>query len=293
MSVKQLVSEWRRVNTERGAIDVYVVTPGGGPNPAVIMFPEIFGVNDAMKEAAAHIAEQGLSVAAPDVFWRQQVRIDLGYTPDDRKRGCGFMQNYDFAEGVADMAAATKAVEAGRSAVTRTATLIEVTPRDGFRPIGPFIPTDDKVVFVEAAHAAGLQHRAEVEVGLCDTTGCADPDHVASLAEACLARWRPTTRFGFHGHDTYGLGLANVVAAWHAGIDRFDAAFGGLAGCPFVPGATGNTATEDVVWMFRRMGAETGVDLDALISIVVLAASLPGASPGGRVRAALASTCAA
>lgn len=303
------------------------------------------------------------------------------------------------------------------SAQGRRATLIEVAPRDGFQPIGPFIPTEDKVSFIEAAHAAGLrrievgsfvnpkavpqmrdtgevlarvahlpgfdpqvlvpnargvamaleagarhlayvvsasdahnrsnvrrgtddsireyreivrslpggvrvrlnlatafdcpfdgrmdqafvldrlgrmlEHRSDVEVGLCDTTGRADPQQMASLAGECLRRWGAETAFVAHGHDTYGLGLANIAAAWHAGINGFDTAFGGLGGCPFAPGATGNTATEDAVWMFHRMGVETGVDLPALVRLAVRAASLPGASPGGRVRAALAASCAA
>ena len=298
----------------------------------------------------------------------------------------------------------------------RTATLIEVAPRDGFQPIGPFIPTADKVGFVRDAYRAGLrrieigsfvnpkavpqlsdtaevlratmdlpgfdpqilvpnargvdlalqagathlvyvisasdahnrnnvrrdtdtsiaeyadvarglpagtklrlnlatafdcpfdgrmaddfvlerlgrmlQHRTDVEVGLCDTTGRADPAHVALLSAECQRRW-PETRFVFHGHDTYGLGLANIAAAWKAGITGFDTAFGGLGGCPFAPGATGNTATEDAVWMFRRMGVEIGVDLDALLPLAIRAAALPGAQPGGRVRAALAASCAA
>ena len=305
--------------------------------------------------------------------------------------------------------------------MTERALLIEVAPRDGFQPIGPFIPTEQKVGFVRAAHAAGLhrieigsfvnpkavpqlrdtaevlrltanlpgfdpqilvpnakgvalaleagsrhlvyvisasdahnrsnvrrdtaqsideygeviralppgikvrlnlattfdcpfdgrmdqafvldrlgrmlEHRADVEVGLCDTTGRADPAHVASLSAACLDRWSGSnevggTRFVFHGHDTYGLGLANIAAAWRAGVRGFDTAFGGLGGCPFAPGATGNTATEDAVWMFDRMGVETGVDLAALVQLAVRAAAIPGAQPGGRVRAALSASCA-
>ena len=299
--------------------------------------------------------------------------------------------------------------------MTRTATLVEVAPRDGFQPIGPFIPTEDKIEFIRAADAAGLhrieigsfvnpkavpqlrdtaevlratadlpdldpqilvpntrgvdlalaagathlayvisasdahnrnnvrrdtdvsiaeygemvrtlpagirlrlnlatsfdcpfdgrmdegfvldrlarllEHRADVEVGLCDTTGRADPAHVASLVTECLGRWSEGTTFLFHGHDTYGLGLANIAAAWGAGLDRFDTAFAGLGGCPFAPGATGNTATEDAVWMFLRMGVETGVDLDALIPLAVRAAAIPGAQPGGRVRAAMMASC--
>jgi hydroxymethylglutaryl-CoA lyase len=93
--------------------------------------------------------------------------------------------------------------------------------------------------------------------------------------------------WAFHGHDTYGLGLANIQAAFLQGVRLFDASFGGLGGCPFAPGATGNVATEDVVWMFERMGVATGIDLDALVPVARDAAALPGATPGGRVRDAL------
>ena len=72
--------------------------------------------------------------------------------------------------------------------------------------------------------------------------------------------------WALHAHDTYGLGLANVHAAFRQGVRVFDASFGGLGGCPFAPGATGNVATEDVVWMFERMGVATGIDLDALVA---------------------------
>ncbi len=88
------------------------------------------------------------------------------------------------------------------------------------------------------------------------------------------------------------MGLANAYAAYSAGITAFDAAFGGLGGCPFAPGATGNTATEDLVYMFDRMGLETGVDLSALTSAALRAAGLPGAAAGGRVRTALKARCA-
>ena len=73
-------------------------------------------------------------------------------------------------------------------------------------------------------------------------------------------------RFAFHGHDTYGMGVANVMAAWEAGCRVFDSAAGGIGGCPFAPGATGNVATEDVVYMLERAGFETGLDLGKLIA---------------------------
>src|SRR5215210_7992231 len=129
--------------------------------------------------------------------------------------------------------------------------------------------------------------RPDVEVCLCDTTGRADPAHVESLFGGCMERFPQAGTWAFHAHDTYGLGLANVHAAYRQGVRVFDASFGGLGGCPFAPGATGNVATEDVVWMFERMGVATGIDLDALIPVAREGASLPGGMPGGRVRDAL------
>jgi hydroxymethylglutaryl-CoA lyase len=129
--------------------------------------------------------------------------------------------------------------------------------------------------------------RPDVEVCLCDTTGRADPAHVESLFAACMERFPQAGAWAFHAHDTYGLGLANVHAAFREGVRVFDASFGGLGGCPFAPGATGNVATEDVAWMFERMGVRTRVDLDALIPVARDGAGLPGGMPGGRVRDAL------
>jgi hydroxymethylglutaryl-CoA lyase len=129
--------------------------------------------------------------------------------------------------------------------------------------------------------------RPDAEFCLCDTTGRADPAHVAQLHAACAAAFPQVRQWAFHGHDTYGLGLANVQAAFGAGVRVFDAAVAGLGGCPFAPGATGNVATEDVAWMFERMGIATGIDLAALVRVAEVAAALPGALPGGRVRAAL------
>jgi hydroxymethylglutaryl-CoA lyase len=129
--------------------------------------------------------------------------------------------------------------------------------------------------------------RADVEIALCDTTGRVTPDAVNSLASAALKRFPEIRSWAFHGHDTYGLGVANALAAWHAGIRVIDASFGGLGGCPFAPGASGNVATEDVIWTFHRMGVDTGLDLEAMVDAALLAVALPGACAGGRVRDAL------
>ena len=132
----------------------------------------------------------------------------------------------------------------------------------------------------------------QAEIGLCDTTGRADPRHVASLFDTVRREFGEELAWVFHGHDTYGLGAANVFAAYEHGVRIFDAAFAGLGGCPYAPGATGNVATEDVVFLFEQMGVATSCDLGRLAAVAEDGAALPGAQPGGRVRTALAARCA-
>ncbi|WP_333705624.1 hydroxymethylglutaryl-CoA lyase [Ottowia beijingensis] len=103
-------------------------------------------------------------------------------------------------------------------------------------------------------------------VSLADTVGYADPAAVARLFEA--ARKLAGDRlWAAHFHDTRGLGLANVYAALQTGIARFDACLAGLGGCPHAPGASGNVSTEDLAWMLRSMGIDTGLDIDALLAL--------------------------
>jgi hydroxymethylglutaryl-CoA lyase len=101
-------------------------------------------------------------------------------------------------------------------------------------------------------------------VTLCDTTGMAYPGQVAALTAAFRERW-PNTELTLHFHNTRGMGLANVLAAIDAGADRFDASLGGIGGCPYAPGATGNVCTEEIVHALELMGYRTGVDLALLI----------------------------
>lgn len=101
-------------------------------------------------------------------------------------------------------------------------------------------------------------------VTLCDTTGMAYPTQVARLTQAFRARF-PATALTLHFHNTRGMGLANVLAAIDAGADRFDASLGGIGGCPYAPGATGNVCTEEIVHALEQMGYATGVDLPRLL----------------------------
>jgi hydroxymethylglutaryl-CoA lyase len=119
-------------------------------------------------------------------------------------------------------------------------------------------------------------------ISFCDTTGIANPSQVQRLFAETKSRW-PGLQLTAHFHNSRGMGLANALAALESGIDRFDASLGGLGGCPFAPGASGNVCTEDLVHMLETMGYETGVDLDALLLISQDLPSLVGHEIVGQV----------
>lgn len=114
--------------------------------------------------------------------------------------------------------------------------------------------------------AAKLAELGADEIMLADTVGYAQPRQVRSLFKA-VRQQIGSLPLGGHFHDTRGLALANVVAALDEGVTKFDAALGGLGGCPFAPGASGNVAMEDVVYLLESMGCDTGIDLPALLSL--------------------------
>lgn len=105
------------------------------------------------------------------------------------------------------------------------------------------------------------------ELSVADTIGMASPNEAYSLFSK-LKKEFPSTMLTAHFHDTRKLALANIFASLQAGIDRFDTSAGGLGGCPFAPGAAGNAATEDVVYMLERMGIDTGVNLEKLLDAI-------------------------
>jgi hydroxymethylglutaryl-CoA lyase len=103
-------------------------------------------------------------------------------------------------------------------------------------------------------------------ISICDTTGMAHPAQVSKMAENLLRKF-DSVQLTFHFHNTRGMGLANILAAVQSGITRFDGSLGGLGGCPYAPGASGNISSEDAIHMLDAMGYETGIDLDALLAI--------------------------
>ena len=133
------------------------------------------------------------------------------------------------------------------------------------------------LALVEQYLALGVQG-----ITLADTTGMANPRQVARLVGRVLARV-PATALTLHFHNTRGLGLANVLAAYEAGARRFDAALGGLGGCPFAPGASGNICSEDLVNLCDEIGIETGIDLPRLIALSRTLPALLGHDVPGQV----------
>jgi len=126
------------------------------------------------------------------------------------------------------------------------------------------------------------------QVSLGDTIGVATPGDTRRILER-IVRSVPVTRLALHMHDTHGTALANVLAGLEAGIATFDASTGGLGGCPYAPGAAGNLATEDLVYMLHGMGYETGIDFEKLIAAGALAQRLVGRRlPGKTLQAELA-----
>jgi hydroxymethylglutaryl-CoA lyase len=134
------------------------------------------------------------------------------------------------------------------------------------------VPADRVVRLAEALMAAGCD-----EVGLSDTTGYANPAQIRDLVTQVSAAVGSHALCGLHLHNTRGLGLANVLAGLEVGITTFDSSLGGLGGCPFAPGASGNIVTEDLVFMLEAMGLRTGIDLPRLLDVRrVLDEALPG-----------------
>ncbi len=134
------------------------------------------------------------------------------------------------------------------------------------------IPDATLLRLAEALMAAGCD-----EVGLADTSGYANPAQVKRLIRLVRNAVGADALTGIHLHNTRGLGLANVVAALDMGLTTFDSSLGGIGGCPFAPGASGNIVTEDLVFMLEAMGIRTGIDLEALLAVRTLVAeSLAG-----------------
>lgn len=128
-------------------------------------------------------------------------------------------------------------------------------------PMEGVVPQEEVMAWADRFAELGVRG-----LTICDTTGMAYPSQVSRLCEALQSRF-PGLQLTLHFHNTRGMGLANVLAAAQQGIDRFDGSLGGLGGCPYAPGASGNICSEDAIHMLQSEGYETGVDLAVLLPI--------------------------
>jgi hydroxymethylglutaryl-CoA lyase len=148
-------------------------------------------------------------------------------------------------------------------------------PWEGEVPVQQVVAIADRLIVIGAQ---------QLSIG--DTIGVATPGHVVELIGALADAGIPPADVAVHFHDTYGQALANTLAALEAGVTTIDASAGGLGGCPYAQSATGNLATEDLVWQLHGLGIDTGVDLEALVETSVwLAGELGRPSPSRVVRA--------
>ncbi|MGH7707401.1 MAG: hydroxymethylglutaryl-CoA lyase, partial [Vulcanimicrobiaceae bacterium] len=138
--------------------------------------------------------------------------------------------------------------------------------------------------------ASALAELGADEISVADTIGVGTPNQVVEIVDALRAHV-PLERVSLHFHDTRGTALANILAGLEAGIDKFDASSGGLGGCPFAPGATGNVATEDVLYLLHGMGIATGIDLERLRDASRFIGSVLGRALVSRAYNALEAAC--
>ena len=143
------------------------------------------------------------------------------------------------------------------------------------------VTADEVEHLVKLFKQIGVQH-----CGVADTIGVGTPRRVQAVMERALKHF-PLNEISGHFHDTYGQALANILACLQMGIHTFDTSVAGLGGCPYAKGATGNVATEDVVFMLRGMGVHTGIDLDALVDAGGFISGVLGRPPMSRAGKAL------
>lgn len=178
---------------------------------------------------------------------------------------------------VAVIASATQSfaranLNTGRETAARTAAEVAAEARRAGLAVRGYVsmafgdPWEGAVEPAAVAGIAAALHTAGCgTIALGDTIGVATPGQIGAVVRALGAAGVPPAAIALHAHDTYGQAVANVHAALLAGVTEFDASAGGLGRCPYAPGATGNLATEDLVWLLHGLGIETGLDLDALV----------------------------
>jgi hydroxymethylglutaryl-CoA lyase len=295
-------------DTYPGAVEVREVGPRDGlQNEKPIPIHERVRLIDALSRTGLRAIEVGAFVspgAVPAMAGTEQVVARIGRVPGVRYRAL-----------VPNIRGAERAIIAGVDEIevvlsvsdTHNGRNLRMPTERSVAQIGPIVelasgagtpveailatsfgcpyegPIDPRQVAALARRLLGLGVGA---ISCADTTGMASPRQVTALLDALDHHGMPADEVAMHFHNTRNTGMANLVVAAQHGVRRFDASIGGLGGCPFAPGATGNVPTEDVVHLLHGLGATTGVDLDRLIDIALdLEALLGGRLPGQVMRA--------
>jgi hydroxymethylglutaryl-CoA lyase len=237
------------------AADLVARLPLDGPVPLPVLVPNERGLDRALEAGVRHIA---IFASATETFARK----NLNSTLDD--------QLAMFEPVVARARAAGVDVRAYVS-------MCFGDPWEGAVPVDQVVSTGRRLIDLGAS---------QLSIG--DTIGVATAAHVQELVRRFGAAGTGTDMLAMHFHDTYGQALANTHAALQVGITTFDASAGGLGGCPYAESATGNLATEDLVWMLDGLGIAHGVDLDALVATSAWMSTILGKEPASAVVRALA-----
>ena len=219
-----------------------------------VLVPNMKGFEAAREAGAEEIAVFG---AASETFSRKNI-------------------NCSIAESLDRFAPIVEAARASRMRVRGYISCVAGCPYEGE------VKPQAVAVLAEKLHKMGCY-----EISLGDTIGVGTPRKIRSMIEA-VAKKVPIGKLAGHYHDTYGQALANIYASTEAGVRTFDSSVAGLGGCPYAKGATGNVATEDVVYMFNGLGIETGVDLEKLFRAGQFICKALGREPASRVARALA-----
>jgi hydroxymethylglutaryl-CoA lyase len=239
--------------------DAEAVMAGITRNPAVRYVALVANPRGAERALAAKADEIVLVVSVSESHNRSNVRRSTD------ESFAGFAEIMQAVEGTGVKVACGMATTFG-------------CPFEGFQPL------ERIVKFVDRLIGLGVD-----SIALADTIGMGNPRQIREVCEEVRARF-PKYEFALHLHNTRGMGLANVVAGLEAGITHYESSLGGLGGCPFAPGATGNICTEDLVHMLEQMGHDTGVDLDRLIRAARGLPELVGHEVPGQVMKAGKST---
>jgi hydroxymethylglutaryl-CoA lyase len=239
--------------------DAEAVMAGITRNPAVKYVALVANPRGAERALAAKVDEIVLVVSVSESHNRSNVRRSTD------ESFAGFREIMAAVEGTGVKVACGMATTFG-------------CPFEGFQPL-------DRIVrFVDRLIGLGVD-----SIALADTIGMGNPRQIRAVCDEVRARF-PKYEFALHLHNTRGMGLANVVSGLEAGITHYESSLGGLGGCPFAPGATGNICTEDLVHMLEQMGHDTGVDLDRLIALARALPALVGHEVPGQVMKAGKST---